>query len=290
MGKRLELVQEEKTLWRVVKSGVTIAQLYLNHIQETEKVTVSRSIEPKDRLEVLRLALSHAVQYMRARDLLDQGLEYRSRGEFDRTTGAGDPVSKSRQVMTFSKIPPVVQKASEKDVRRGLEGWGIVVIDKADLRTPEDIVRKVTTSLHPRVSSESHRRPGSDKFSVTFKVRGGVFTFWRLYHGRESPPSDHPERHGKKQLFMVNGASDAALQAGVIDSVHAPKGSIPPRYVGLGSWGGCTHPYRAQGSEFTVRLRIPYLLGNAGEQQLKDMLLAALGKSKKYISVSPFGS
>ena len=123
MGKRLELVQVEKCLWKVVKSGVTIAELYLDYLEQMARAVLSRSIEPKDKLEVLRLALSHAILYMNSRNRILQS----SLREFARPIegwSGNDPKVRSKVAMNFSKIIPVVRNASEKDVRRGLNYLG----------------------------------------------------------------------------------------------------------------------------------------------------------------------
>ena len=141
-------------------------------------------------------------------------------------------------------------------------------------------------SLSPRVTFESHRALRDEILVVTFRVGGGVFSFWKDYLRDSELPADHPRRKGMKPVFMLNGATNAVPENHTVESISPPKGSID----GHSNWCSCTHLYRAQGTEFTAILVIPRLLGNAGEQQLKDMLLAALGKSNRYIAVGQLGS
>jgi len=266
-------INTDNDRWIAKSGGKPFAIIILDHISQVRAVVVLKNASAKDKLQLLRLCLSHAMQICINRHHTGVG------GKFAQPFGAPKLTHKdSDAYMNLSRLHDEVVAASLPEVKQGLTGWGIPVYDQATSLDFKQVLQDVAknTPLKPHGVSLSvahsylHYGEVMVKASTTDK-----FFFW----SNKAPAQENPGKKGFQRGLEINGATDIVLTRGTpFIRLSAPEGASKDR-----KWTRMTAPSCAECQSFTVVVDEPFVLGNP--DSLVKPLKAALMLDKTYIEV-----
>jgi hypothetical protein len=275
VGLSLKQAQE---FWLVTSRDRKVAKLGVDRDRQVVWVILDEMIDDDDRLEVLRLALSHAILYLRRRNVAQEGL-----GKFARPAHmpSVDSPSVSVAAMRFTSIADAVVNASEKEVRAGLAGWDIDIIDSAMIEGPGKDIQALAAKV-ARFSVSTRVLRGEKEVSCTFVITGNGIDLACWKYGSSNDPS-HPMNHGKEPLVLVDGVTSSVIGRDyVVRSVQAPVTGTKM------DWQRCKPPC-ASGKALYATLSIPRFRTAEGKKELEEFLRALLGQGDRYVGVQSFG-
>ncbi len=279
--------------WLVSKGKTPVAEIHLDYCDQLDEVVLYADSSDDTQLQVLRLAASHAQQFVKNRSLPAMGglmvAEYRNRN-----LTAAD----SHRLMDCELIPEQIQQLDRETIVKELRPLRVDVIVAIHKTADEAIQAAVLQVGVPslRYSLIPQRMIFDNEIALWFTVaKPERFTFWKCESiptgegwDLHVVPSYHPVMNGWKAVGMVNGATDAYIRGNAVRSIYCPKAAQSDRHgKNFGtSWDHVKHPFYAIGRSMSIRLITTKVRSREGVEELTELLRAALGQSKQYVEIS----
>ncbi|MDB5265130.1 MAG: hypothetical protein JWN64_701 [Parcubacteria group bacterium] len=280
-------------VWIVSKGKKPVAEIHLDYLDQVDEIVLYADSSDNTQLSVLRLAASHAQQFVKNRRTPAMGglmvAEYRNHNL---------TASDSRRLMDFGLIPDEIQKLDRETIVKHLRPIRVDVIVAVHKTADEALQAAVFQVGHPslRYSLIPQRTIFDNEVGLQFTVaKPDRFIFW---HSEWVPthndhlhivPSYHPVMNGWESVGMVNGDTDAYIRGNAVRSIYCPKAAQSDRHSNNNfgsSWKNVKHPFYATGRSMSVRLITTKLRSREGVEELVELLRAALGQGKRYVEIS----
>lgn len=281
--------------WTISRGARVVAEIYLDCWCQIDEVVLVESAPENDQVQVLRLATSHVLQFVKNRSVPMIGgilsAEYKNKNLTD---------ADSCRLMDFACIPETVQAFDKKKMLEMLQYAQVSVIsalyDTAALAISAVMAQVGVPSL--RCAVVPRLRIVNNEVGLRFTVaKPERFTFWASMSKPRSEssswnlyiiPSYHPVMNGKVGVGMINGATNACIRGSAIRFVFCPKAAKSNRHRTniFTSWDGVKHPFCAIGRSVEIGLSMTKVRSKEGAFELVNVLRAALGKDDTYIEVS----
>jgi hypothetical protein len=275
-------------VWIVSNGTTPVAEIYLDYLDQLDEIVLYADSSEEIQLQVLRLAASHAQQFVKNRMVPAMGglmvAEYRNHNL---------TATDSHRLMDFGLIPEHIQLLDRETIVKELRPLRVDVI-VAIHKTADEAIKAAV--LDAGVSS---LRYGLIPQSMTFNseivlwftvAKPERFTFWNCVSVWDMyvVPSYHPVMNDWKAVGMVNGSTDAYLRGNAVLSVHCPKAAQSNRHgKSFGSgWDHVKHPFYAVGRSMSICLITTKVRSREGVEELTEFLRAALGQNNLYVNIN----
>lgn len=284
-------LQLEGQLWTLLLEQKPVAEIHLDHWDQVDEIVLYADSADDVQLSVLRLAASHAQQFVKNRRAPAMGAlmvaEYRNNSltAFD-----------SRRLMDFGLIPEEIQKLDRQTIVKELRPIQVDVIVAVHKTADEALQAAILEVGHPslRYSLIPQRMIFDNEIRLQFTVaKPDRFIFWKSewrpgVSDLHIVPSYHPVMNGCEAVGMVNGSTDAYIGGDAVRSIYCPKAAQSDRNGrnSMSSWNHVKHPFYATGRDMSVRLITTKLRSREGVEELVKLLRAALGQGKRYVEIS----
>lgn len=280
-------------VWIIYKGKTPVAEIHLDYSEQVDEIVLYADSSDDIQLQVLRLAASHAQQFVKNRRVPAMGGLMVAEYHENRLT-----TSDSYRLMDFGLIPEKIQQLDRETIVRELRHLQVDVIVAIHKTTDEAIKAAVFQVGVPNLqySLVPQRVIFENEMTLRFTVtKPNHFIFW---NSQSVPtvkswdlhvvPSYHPVMNGWKAVGMVNGATDAYIGHQAVRSIYCPKAAQANRHgSNFGtSWNHVRHPFYAVGREMVIRLISTKLRSAIGMEELTKLLRAALSLDKEYVEIS----
>lgn len=289
----LRLTRINDSLWLITTSqtDAVVAEIHLDPWNQVDEVVLHADSSEEIQLEVLRLAFSHAKQYVRHRISPAFGdLAIVEHGNHELTREDSD------LFMNFSAIPPEIKEMDRETIVNEFNAmWVSITVA---------VHRQVAEAIHAIVCQVGIEDLGyevvpqkmvfHDEKMVRFSVKEpGSFTFWTSEMKPSGGsfdlhiiPSYHPIMSGQESVGLVNGDTDAYISGHAVKSIYCPEDAQAIRDSFGATWEHVNHPFRATGRTVKMCLVTTKIRSAEGVNELTQLLRAALGLDKKYVAIS----
>lgn len=287
----LKLRQYDNRLWIVSEGKNLVAEIYLDYCDQVDEVVLHADSSDEIQLQVLRLAASHARQFVKDRRVPGIG------GPLAADCGCSLTAFDSYRLMDFERITEQIQQLDRETLMKDLHSFQIGVTVAVHATVDEaikDAIRQVGVP-NLRYNLIPRRMLFSNEIALRFAVaKPERFIFW---NSQTVPtggccdlhivPSYHPVMNGKKAVGIVNGDTDAYISDRVVHDIYCPKAARANRhYSGIGSsWGRVKHPFYAVGRSMSISLSMTKVRSKEGVEKLAELLRASLGKGEQYVAI-----
>ncbi len=275
----------------VLRGNEKIATMKLDSLAQLDGVILFPRATPEERERILRLAGTHAAEYVKhhGRSALGGPLVV---AYGNRTLSIVD----SHRLLSFdAPVAAHVAGMSVKSLMDSLQDLSIPVIDAAHY-TFEDALNAAVRDR--RLGCTIRYSASLDmlgELAVTFmSPQCDAFRFWRnvimpLSGGGldlHVVPRYHPKRQtGRTEVAMVNGDTDGNIRGKAVRYLFSPKAARISDGVSS-TWSKLKHPFYAAGNGFSAKLIPMQILSKEGVEEVVQMLLGALERDGKYIVIS----
>jgi hypothetical protein len=280
-------------LWLALQGDIQVAEIYLDHRDQVDEVVLYAETSEELQLDILRLAASHVMQFVKYRiNSVFGGLMTAEYSNKNLTS------MDSSRLMNFAMIPEEIVAIDRNSIVREFRSLSIEIIIAVHKTANEAIEVAVSQagikSLRHKVVPK--RTIFDNEMTLEFFAgRNRNFSFWRSEsfptnkeHELHIVPDYHPVMKEWEAVGMVNGATDAYIRGETVKSLYCPKQArVNTDTEGFGSsWNHVKHPYRASGHSFMLCLSTTKVRSAAGTQELMQLLRASLSLDEKYIEIS----
>lgn len=285
-------LQKYDQIWSISLQKKVVAEILLDFREQVDEVLLYADSAPEVQHQVLTLAASHAVQYVRRRERSVMGGLMVARSENQELTDAD-----SIRFMDFGLIPENLKALDRETLSEILRQTGIDIVLSAYADINEaitDAIKQVGVEM--TCESVDRRRGFDNELTLAFSVKKPLeFIFWKSEskpthkeHELYLVPNYHPVMNGWKPVGMVNGDTDAYISSDAIRSLRAPKEARTKSDNDIfgSSWGHVNHPFHAKGRSITVGIVTSKMRSKEGVDTLVKMLRAALGLDNTYVEIS----
>lgn len=287
-----EVIQVTGRQWNVVICDEICAQIHLDYNKQINKVVFMNNDVNIHRW-VKELALSHAIQFVMHRAPMScQLLAILPERDLTEYT--------CENLMNFDKIPQGVIAMNNDDLDMYLSKFVSVV--EGRFATPEEMLGSLLLEIKEQEGVELEIKKAAWNFNgenikATFEIQDGINKF-RVWKNSDGPTTNneyrlnftapyHPVMQGKESIGLINGSTDAYIGGSDIGiySIYSPEEARTSERS-LGSWSYINHPFYAEGETLGIEFSAVLCMAQNGYQNLFNILVAALNRGNKYISVS----
>ncbi len=287
--KNLTIASKSESKSIINNDGILVGEIILDYRAQTKTVLVCGPASTEERLAILRLATSHACQYLVDRQTFAFG-GLITVNHADRSLTRAD----SERLMDFARIPPQIASASEEVLIQQLSEFSIKVLDLVH-ESFVDAMNEIFIS-QPGCQWELLNKGTWRNDLVHVKLtapKSQKFTFWTAADKPRPEgafdlhlvPDYHPVMKDKESSHMINGATNALIRSDVIDSVYAPDDSRTSDESFGTTWNHVEHPFYATGKTFELTVDTSHARTQSGIEELQIFLASVLG-GDSYVCVS----
>lgn len=272
------------------------AEIHLDHWEQTDQILIAADAAEEVVLDTLRLAASHVRQYARNRRVAAfGGLMVAEYGNHNLTEADSD------KAMDFDLIDDEIRALDRETIEKELDRLDIEVLTfiqpvaEYGLMMAMDILRVDCPALTYDILPQ--RSCLNDRIRVKLTIRrpsNQNFTFWKD-ESRPRPgqgfdlhvvPSYHPVMYDKREVGLINGATDCLIRGKAVRCIYAPEEARTVEENFGGSWNRVNHPFYATGTIVELGLIGNYMRTEDGVKRFVEVVRGMLGLDNTYVAVS----
>ena len=268
------------------------AEIHLDHWKQTDQILIAADATEEVVMDTLCLAASHVRQYVRnRRTAVFGGLMVAEYGDRSLTEADSD------KAMDFGLIDDEIRFLDRETIEKELDQLNIEVLIFSHknvmdgIKAAHDLLKEeVDVTIDPL----PQRGWLNDRIRVKLATRQSDqnFTFW---NSESKPgqgfdlyvvPNYHPVMHDKREVGLINGATDCLIRGKSVRYIYAPEEARTVEENFDGSWSRVNHPFYATGTIVELGLIENYMRTEDGVKKFVEVVRGMLGLDDTYVAVS----